>query len=252
LKAIWLIPARDSRCEILAKIFWSVKLLIMKCSRVSYELHWWGNRISWRNWYNLGLVLTIFSFAFFPNPGRYAQTRICLFVVAKQTRTTIETSGHEATLKSHCEIHKVNYCEVFVPNYMMRAYILRYCSSILKIIRVYQGLNLFQPDGSGRKLFIKFRIKSPSISFTVYSSVCFLAFHWFRSNLLCFSQPHLDDVDWLYVCAEDSQINRIQFLVVSAFQTSDQLGTFKSARARCKTYPSIRNVWGNIRNQTIH
>ena len=32
------------------------------------------------------------------------------------------------------------------------------------------------------------------------------------------------------------------FLVRSAFQTSDQPGTFKCARARCKTCPFIRNV----------
>ena len=32
------------------------------------------------------------------------------------------------------------------------------------------------------------------------------------------------------------------FLVSSAFKTSEQPGTFKSARARCKTYPFIYNV----------
>ena len=32
------------------------------------------------------------------------------------------------------------------------------------------------------------------------------------------------------------------FLVRSAFQTSDQPGTFKCARARCKTCPFIRNI----------
>ena len=32
------------------------------------------------------------------------------------------------------------------------------------------------------------------------------------------------------------------FLVRSAFQTSDQPGTFKCARARCKTWSFIRNV----------
>ena len=32
------------------------------------------------------------------------------------------------------------------------------------------------------------------------------------------------------------------FLVRSAFQTSEQLGTFKCARARCKTWPFICNV----------
>ena len=148
---------RIRRCEILAKIFWSDKLLIMKCSRVSYELHWWGNGISWRNWYNLRLVLTIFNFAFLPSPWRCAQTRKCLFVVVKQTRTTIETSGHEATLKRNCEIHKVNYCQDIRPKLYDACIYLTALVLHTENYKVYQGLNLFQPDGSGRKLFSKFR-----------------------------------------------------------------------------------------------
>ena len=36
--------------------------------------------------------------------------------------------------------------------------------------------------------------------------------------------------------------NIANFLVSSAFKTSEQPGTFKCARARCKTYPFIYNV----------
>ena len=59
-----------------------------------------------------------------------------------------------------------------------------------------------------------------------------------------FSQPPLISFK------RDKNISNI--LVRSAFQTSDQPGTFKCARARCKTCPFIRNVEKISGPQAIH
>ena len=59
----------------------------------------------------------------------------------------------------------------------------------------------------------------------------------------CFADPDTDRIfsqPPLISFKRDKNIGN--FLVRSVFQTSDQPGTFKCARARCKTCPFIRNV----------
>ena len=65
------------------------------------------------------------------------------------------------------------------------------------------------------------------------TSWCFTLIRWIYQLLQMFVAAAC------YYCAKMDHTN---FLVRSVFQTSDQPGTFKCARARCKTCPFIRNV----------
>ena len=75
------------------------------------------------------LALTIFNFAFLPSPGQCAQTGKCFFSVVRQTRTTVETSGHETTLNRNFEIQKVKRYQDICPK-LYDAFILKTITSI--------------------------------------------------------------------------------------------------------------------------
>ena len=74
-------------------------VLSLKAESQKEKSHLREKGIPLRNWYTLRrIVLTFLNLASLPSPGQLAQTGKCLFIVVRQTGTTIKASGHEATL----------------------------------------------------------------------------------------------------------------------------------------------------------
>ena len=74
-------------------------VLSLKAESQKEKSHLREKGIPLRNWYTLRrIVLTFLNLASLPSPGQWAETGKCLFIVVRQTGTTIKASGHEATL----------------------------------------------------------------------------------------------------------------------------------------------------------
>ena len=105
--------------------------------------------------------------------GAHKHENVCLLSSNKQ-EPPLRHPVMRQPWKEIVRFIKWTIAKIFVPNYMMRAYILRHWCSILKTIRYTRVWTYSNPTGVDENYSASSAICTPFIS--VHSRACFLAF----------------------------------------------------------------------------